>query len=348
MRHRVMQMYFIFRYLQLRFNAFFVKHFNFAPLLDTDRAALLGEIKNADILHIGGGGFLTGKTASRLYDNMFLIRLAQYLDTDVILTGHTLGVWQSRFQKILAKWGLKNVRYIGLRDNSASVNDLKEINRYDPDRVYPTFDDALFCGAADKSEIDAYLSANGMDPSRGYIVCNTHYWQVAPSRVNPALLQMAQALDHISRQHGYNIIFMPMHPSDNNALALTKHLMKEPSHIMKHRGNVRLAISAFQNAELCFTMKHHPIVFAMSAGIPTLSVAFEQYYNHKNRGALSLFNQQKFSILVGENDGEMIEMLEHLIDNRAEVSREIMGHMDKYREQEGEVMHRYLHDHKQV
>ncbi|GAH72448.1 unnamed protein product, partial [marine sediment metagenome] len=194
-KYSLFKCYFIFRYLQLRANAFFLKYFNFIPFLDIDSSFLLGEIKNADVLHIGGGGYLTGKTESRLYDNIGLIRLANYLGTDVIMTGHTIGVWQSAFQKIVAKWGLKKVKYIGLRDNKGSVNDLKKINCYNNSKVHATFDDALFCKAAEKAELDNYFAANQIDPSQDYFVCNAHYWIIDAIRVNKILFQKDRISD---------------------------------------------------------------------------------------------------------------------------------------------------------
>ena len=53
-------------------------------------------------------------------------------------------------------------------------------------------------------------------------------------------------------------------------------------------------------------MKHHPIIFAMGENIPTISLAFSKYYEHKNIGALTQYGQEKYSINL-ENEQYLSE-----------------------------------------
>lgn len=51
----------------------------------------------------------------------------------------------------------------------------------------------------------------------------------------------------------------------------------------------RTVRAVIARAQICITMKHHPIIFAMGEGVPALSLARGAYYHHKNLGALKLF-----------------------------------------------------------
>jgi len=51
------------------------------------QAHLLDVIDNSDVLFLSGGGYLTGMTLTRLWDNMLLISLASAFGVPTILSG---------------------------------------------------------------------------------------------------------------------------------------------------------------------------------------------------------------------------------------------------------------------
>ena len=72
--------------------------------------------------------------------------------------------------------------------------------------------------------------------------------------------------------------------------------MTVPGALPKHGYRPELAVALIQNANLCITMKHHPIIFAMATAVPTVSMAFDDYYHHKNYGAMKIFQQEDYLI----------------------------------------------------
>ena len=116
--------FFIWRYVWARLSALFLRITGRTFLGKPDNVRVLQALREADVFHIGGGGFLTGKTASRLLDHMAMIRLARDFGTDVILSGQTIGVWQSAFQRAFARQ-LRYAWMIGVRDAWQSVGDLR-------------------------------------------------------------------------------------------------------------------------------------------------------------------------------------------------------------------------------
>lgn len=110
----------------LYINAYLVRAGLPTFLLTAKKAALLYEIFSSDAIFFSGGGYLTGKTLSRLWDGIFLIRIADVFKVPVFLSGQTIGVWSGKFTKTFAKWGLSKAKIITTRDPEDS---LLELNR---------------------------------------------------------------------------------------------------------------------------------------------------------------------------------------------------------------------------
>jgi polysaccharide pyruvyl transferase WcaK-like protein len=65
-------------------------------------------------------------------------------------------------------------------------------------------------------------------------------------------------------------------------------------------------------------MKHHPIIFAMGENVPVISLAFSQYYIHKNMGALMQYKQEKYSVNLEENEylSKFKNLFDDILNNR--------------------------------
>lgn len=330
------------RLRRLRFNAFLITHFNTTFLLDPESATLLKRLKKADVLHIGGGGYLMGKTQSRLLDYLGLIHLADYLGTDVILSGHNIGDWRSGYQKRLARKQLKKAMLIGLRDNKDSVQALKEAGVYHRDTVFPLFDDALFCDDISEDELNDHLQALGIKKEDKYITVNVHYWIVPEKKVNACLDEMAEVLSQLT-QKGYRLLFIPMDHKDRYAMEYLFARMNETHPVLEYNMQCRILVAAYRKAHMCITMKHHPIIFSMSGNVPVLSVAFESYYNHKNTGALGLFGQEHRAIVYGEGFKEKFESeLFDILRHRDTISGEIMKRLKEHEKGKAFIIQEYL------
>jgi coenzyme F420-reducing hydrogenase beta subunit/polysaccharide pyruvyl transferase WcaK-like protein len=335
---------YLFKYklLGLRLNAFFIKHFSTSFFISPESSYLLKKLKTAKVLHIGGGGFLTGKTASRLYDNMGLIRLANYFDTDIILSGHNIGIWQNKSQKRIAKQ-LKKAKLIGLRDNENSIKGLKEVGVFAKEKVFAFFDDALFCEPASKNELASYFNQNQISIDEKYILVNAYFFKNTETIVKETLEKLAIQLNEINKQKKYNIVLLSMHSSDLPALQFLESKLTSTAKIFSHDDNFRIVISLIQNAELTITMRHHPIIFSMAGGVPTLSIVFDDYFKHKNIGAMKLFDQEKYVHLYKDLFDETFkQQLIKVINERNNISKIIEQHVDQYRSQKGYIIKKYL------
>lgn len=248
---------------------------------------LLSKLYRADALHISGGGFLTGMTMSRLWENALLMRLCQLLETPYFLTGQTLGVFRSRWDRWLARKSLMQADYIYLRDSGLSEAELKTIG-VQGDHVKSTFDDALFFDSLDEERTRMLLSVNGIDADRPYAIMNFHYWGQSEEIRARSCQRFAELSDYLTEQYSLQLLFVSMTPSDEAAEDDVIARMQHGDHArrLNYQYDYREARATYQFARMVFTMKHHPIIFAYGEGVPVVSVALDDYYYHKNKGAM--------------------------------------------------------------
>ena len=311
--------------------------------LTAAQARLLDELNDSDVLFLSGGGYLTGMTLTRLWDNMLLIRLAHALGVPVILSGQTVGVFKDSISRRLARWGLKKAEMIYLRDPVDSAQDLANLG-LSGDWIKSTFDDALFFRGAASEQVTELLKESGLDPRKPYLAVNVHYWGQTPVASRLIMAGMARTLDRLQKDLELQIVFVPMHSSDEAAIEEVKTTMKTPGILPKHGYRPDLTVGLIQNATLCITMKHHPIIFAMAAAVPTIAMTFDDYYHHKNYGAMSIFHQEDY--LLKSTPEELAEQLyettKRVFANRQEASREIARVVEELRPMSGEVIIKFM------
>jgi polysaccharide pyruvyl transferase WcaK-like protein/coenzyme F420-reducing hydrogenase beta subunit len=304
---------------------------------------LIGELKDSDVLFLSGGGYLTGMTLTRLWDNMLLIRLAHALNVPVILSGQTIGVFKDPISRILAKWGLKKAQMIYLRDTVGSPRALDALGISDT-KIGTTFDDALFFDGASSEQVDELLCEFGIDPQKPYVAVNVHYWGQSPESSRRIMKNMARSLDTIQKDLGSQIVFVPMAYPDEDAIEEVRATMVGKSSVPRHTYRPDLAVSIIQQAELCITMKHHPIIFAMAAAVPTIAMAFDDYYHHKNLGAMRTFNQEVFFLnnIIEDLDIQLSEMAKTAVLKKSEISESIRNVLEELRPLSGEVINKFV------
>jgi coenzyme F420 hydrogenase subunit beta len=311
--------------------------------ITSQQVRLLEVINNTDVLFLSGGGYLTGLTLSRLWDNMLLIRLASMFGVPVILSGQTIGVFKDPISRLLAKWGLKKVNLIYLRDATDSPKDLAAIG-IASSKIESTFDDALFYKPAPSKEVFNFLANYNINNQTPYLAVNAHYWGMDSSTAEVVSIQMANILNVVYKETGLKICFVPMTQGDEKAIKVIMEMMIAPSFMAKHNYEMALTVGTFHNAALCLTMKHHPIIFSMAGCVPTVSLAFDDYYYHKNKGAMKLFGQENYSIYCQPNDLSQvtIEKIGEAWRGKIAISSEILARLDKMRPHAAEVIYRWL------
>jgi coenzyme F420 hydrogenase subunit beta len=298
---------FLLRSLWLLLNARLVRRGIPFSLVSARRTALLYEMATADLVYFCGGGYLTGKTLSRLWDGMFILRIARIFGTPCVLSGQTIGVWNSSFSRKLAGWGLGRAALIATRDGNGSIDALNDLGLTTP-RIMTTCDDALFLGdRPGPGQLRGALAASGLDPAIAdsrYIVLNIHYWGFAQEPDRAWLIQ--RTTDLVRRLGAIDpvpIIGLPMIPTDEPALLdLERQVPDSGFRMLRYNTDFRVARALIAGSWACVTMKHHPIIFALGERVPAISLAHSAYYEHKNRGALELVGLGRWSIRLEKDD----------------------------------------------
>lgn len=311
--------------------------------LTSKQARLLDILYNSDVLFLSGGGYLTGMTWTRLWDNMLLIKLAHSFGVPVLLSGQTIGIFNSRINRFLARWSLKEVEFIYLRDPIESSRALSSIG-IDKKITECTFDDALFFPGTSRNNVFDFLGQYGIYPGQPYLAVNVHFWGQERSQSKNITKQIADAIDRIQSEIPLRVVFIPMVESDEAAIRACSNSMKFPCVLPDHGYELELSVGLIANATLCLTMKHHPIIFSMGACIPAISMAFDDYYLHKNEGALKMFGMEEYSISYNDSRvGEaVVDKTLRAYNNRDELSTRIRAIIEQLRPRSGEVITRWL------
>jgi SAM-dependent methyltransferase/polysaccharide pyruvyl transferase WcaK-like protein len=272
------------------------------------RATLLHDLATAELLVFCGGGYLTGRTLSRLWDGMFLIRMAHAMGTPAVLSGQTIGIWNSRFSRRLAKWGLERAAVIATRDADRSINALEDLRLRRP-RVMATCDDALCMDGADAgaAHLAGAFAAAGFPrvPERGtYIALNAHYWGLASEEDRSHLRdQVVAILDRLAAEGAPPVVGVPMHRVDVETLEAIQRMRPDGRfRVLRCEDDFRVARTAIGRSGLCVAMKHHPLIFALGQRVPAISLARGDYYEHKNGGALGLVGLAACSVRLTDPD----------------------------------------------
>ncbi len=276
-------------------NAHFMRSGLAPPLASAKEKELLLKLYSSDILHISGGGFLTGMTKSRLWDSCFIMLLCQYFGTPYFLTGQTIGIFKTRTDRWLAKRSLAKALTISLRDPEQSKLELTQLG-ISEEMIISSVDDALFCEKSSSDAIHQHLLDSGIDPKQDYIAVNYHWWGMDEATKIKTTKRMAQLMDYVATKTGYQILFVPMSPVDEEPEQSVILEMKHSTHILSYDYDYRVVRGVIAGSRFLVSFKHHPLIFALGEGVPALSVSLDDYYERKNTGAMANFGLNKFCV----------------------------------------------------
>lgn len=283
---------FLLKSLLIYFNALLVRADLPVFFINSRITKFLYELKECSLFYFCGGGYLTGSTLSRLWDGILLCRLCYLFKTPVVMSGQTIGIWGTNFNKNYAKWGFKHVHVITVRDEEFSLKDLEQIG-LKGENYFATHDDALFCDSSPEKQINC----------DNYITLNFHYWGMKEEEKAVYIDKIHCIINYISTTTNFDIIFIPMLVTDK--FCFEDYIKKYPNKRFKcfeYDYDFKKVRKVIADSKICITMKHHPIIFAMGENVPVLSLAFSQYYIHKNEGALAQYKQEIYSVNLENNN----------------------------------------------
>lgn len=301
---------FTFKSLIIIINAFFVRANMPSFFISPGTVSYLFSLKSSSLLFFCGGGYLTGKTLSRLLEGILLCILARIFKVPVVMSAQTIGLWPNALVQRLAKYAFSYVKVITVRDETESLEDLKKIC-ITGERCFSIHDDALFCDKSPLRFVDG-----------DYVCINFHYWGMTEYEKQLYLSKMHEIIDSMMRKVSYKLVFIPMHGSDKNAFDDYQNIYQDYDfQLFDYKYDFRQARRVIADSKICITMKHHPIIFAMGETVPTISLTYSDYYTHKNVGALRQYGQEEFNIDISKED--FLEVFDRKFDTLQNKYKEI-------------------------
>ncbi len=293
------------------------------PFASAEEAALLLRLHCADIVHVSGGGFLTGMTRSRLWDTCLLLIICRALGTPYFLTGQSIGIFQRAVDRWLARRALSGAVAITLRDAGHSMDELLALG-IPRTLLHASVDDALFCEQSAPDEIRRLLAASGIDVGRPYVCVNFHFREMSEPVQRACTARLAELLDGLVAASGVQVLFVPMHTVDEAAERAVIDRMQHPASLFVYPYDYRMVRAAIAGAECLVSYKHHPLIFALAEGIPSLSISLDEYYRRKNHGAMQHAGQAQYCV-HGDAlfEDSTVVLLHRLYTTRVEIRTEI-------------------------
>lgn len=261
-----------------------------SDLLDpTDPAhAVIDAIRSADGVAVAGGGNMASTWPLHIYERSTIAQLARLFAKPFVVSGQTIGPHLTEGDATLVADLLESARLVGLRERdsyafSARLGVPGEL-------LTQTIDDASFLA------VDAAPTA--ALPARPYCVVTmaAHINGEDPSAFDT---RMAELLDGVAADTGLDIVFFAHYGSMDTAAAIGDTIVHNRIRARMTADNVRVfpttdspaAAALARGAALSISSRYHPAVFAVSAGVPTVGIAVDDYTTTKLTGALGNFGQ---------------------------------------------------------
>ncbi len=254
---------------------------------DDPALAVIDAIGASDLVVVTGAGNIASNWPMHIFERSAIAEIARRAGVPFVVSGQTIGPSLNPDDAALVRQLLGSARLVGLRE-SASFELVRRLG-IGHDSMEQTVDDASFLG------IDAAVSDDEVPTGEYCLVSfSTHVGDHDRAAVLDAA---ARLLDNVAAL-GLEIVFyahfgplagetvrgdVVMH----EAVASRMQAASRSAPTGDPRDGARLA----RGAALVISSRYHPAVFAVSAGVPTIGIAVDDYTTVKLTGALGNLGQ---------------------------------------------------------
>jgi len=252
-----------------------------------------------DALHMVGGGYLTDTFPELLVEASCLALAFHEQGKPILLTGQQVGPFQSRPLRAHTRRILNCARFVGLREPNRSVELCQQLG-LDPERFRVMGDDSFGLPRADDREVRACLSNRGLEPGR-FLALNVRVGPYAAGHREYMGL-IAQLADALSSALCLPVVLVPIAfndlDSDDRSGATLISLMKQAqaSRIDSRDLTPALVRGLLGKAFGAIGVSYHFCTFALSQGIPAVSLHQGDYYSQKASGICGFWQDRRLAI----------------------------------------------------
>jgi colanic acid/amylovoran biosynthesis protein len=244
------------------------------------RDSFLDRFRDADALVVSGGGFITDVFPEPAENVLHLIMLAHQHDIPVFMFGQGIGPLRSWRLRSKARKALPQVQLIAAREQKRTVPLLQSLG-VSPDRIHATGDDAI-------GSVPAGQPATPGD------AIGVNLRVASYSKVSATLCEaLASVLSAVASEYNAPLLPLPINygRSDSDVDSIQEILaqagvssdggrsMQSPGQVMRQAGACRVVV----------TGSYHGGVFALSQGVPVVSLSRSAYYDAKFEGLADMF-----------------------------------------------------------
>lgn len=244
-------------------------------------AEIRAAVEGADAVVVAGGGNMTSIWPSHIYERATLAALAASLGVPVVVSGQTIGPRLDEQDAPLVAGLLQQSALFSVRerDSLALTTRLGRTATLGPD-------DASFL--ADRTSTDEPL------PLMPYALVSLASHTAAYDQA-AVVTAIAELLDGVARRTAvvFSAHFAPLDgPPRGDELMheRVRSAMTQPSMVVRVRSSAASARLA-RGAQLVISSRYHPVVFAVSGGVPSIGIPVDDYTTTKLTGALGNFGQ---------------------------------------------------------
>lgn len=235
-----------------------------------DMVKVFRAIGRGDILIMGGGSLLQDETSTKsLWYYLSLIGCASLVKKRCMLYANGVGPIENPLNRRLTAGIVNKIAVITLRE-AMSYKVLQAMKVVGP-HVEVTADPVFHLDmAGDGTHVEG-LYPEGFDKTKPYAVAIFREWKGSAHFIG----EVARVCDHVSRHHGMQVLFVPMHfPVDMTIERKMMAQMKEPSWLMTKQCSVTDLVEVIGNGQLTLSMRLHGVIYSALKHVPVVGFSY--------------------------------------------------------------------------
>ena len=266
---------------------------------DDTGLAVIAAISAADGVAIAGGGNIASTWPTHIFERATIGAIARILGKPLVVSGQTIGPFLTDDDEKLVTELLSSAALVGLRERPSFEYSMRL--GVPAQLLNQTVDDASFLGIdADSGAVADGGEGPGADAGAAPYCVVTLAAHINGEDRDLFDLRTAELLDSIAESTGLEIVFFAHFGSTRPEVSHGDALVHERVAARMTTSRVRTeptttSVAAAQlarGASLSLSLRYHPAVFAVSAGVPTIGIAVDDYTTTKLTGALGNFGQR--------------------------------------------------------
>lgn len=235
-----------------------------------DMLKVFGAIGRGDILIMGGGSLLQDETSTKsLWYYLSLIGSATMMKKRCMLYANGVGPIENAFNRRLTTRVVNKIAVITLRE-AMSYKALEAMKVTGP-HVEVTADPVFHLDMTGEGAHIEGLYPEGFDRRKPYCVAIFRQWKGSDHFIH----EVARVCDHVTRHHGMQVLFVPMHfPVDMAIERAMMAQMKAPSWLMAKQCSVTDLVEVIGNSQLTLSMRLHGVIYSALKQVPVVGFSY--------------------------------------------------------------------------